>query len=238
MKALKPRASLTDETYRAIRDSILDGSLAEGAHIVQEQIARDLEVSRQPVQQAMTLLKREGLLVELGRRGLFVAPLDARAIAQHYEIRAALDALAARLAAARVASSGSRDLGAEIAAQGAAIVTAGLQAIARGSIADMVRQDVAFHHFIYEASGNPLIAGTADKHWQFLRRVMAEVLRKAAPPPTVWQQHQDVLAAIAGGKAELAAQLAAAHVQSACSRLTQVLGNKQTGSATHDERAS
>lgn len=221
MKPLKPRPNLTEETYRAILETILDGSLPAGTHIVQEQIAQSLEVSRQPVQQAMTLLRREGMLIELGRRGLFVAPLDPATMRQHYEIRATLDALAARLAANRAAQSPA--FAAQLARDGEDIIASGQQAIRRNSIRDMVKSDVAYHHFIYIASGNPLIASTAEKHWQFLRRAMAEVLRHAAPPPTVWKQHSEILAAITSGDAGLAEKLATAHVVSACDRLSAIL---------------
>ena len=51
--------------------------------------------------QALRLLKKDGLVLDAPGRGVMVAPLDARWIAQVYEVRGALDALAARLAARR-----------------------------------------------------------------------------------------------------------------------------------------
>jgi len=60
-----------------------------------------LNVSRQPVLQALLLLRKQGFVRETGRRGLVVAELDPRFIGQLYEVRAALDGAACRGAALR-----------------------------------------------------------------------------------------------------------------------------------------
>ena len=59
MQKLAPRPSATDLAYQAILDEICAGALPSGAHLVQEQIAERLGVSRQPVLQALALLKGE-----------------------------------------------------------------------------------------------------------------------------------------------------------------------------------
>ena len=69
-------------------------------------------------------------------------------------------------------------------------MTAGTAAAAAGDVSFMVHHDVAFHEFLYDLSGNPLLAGTAEPHWRYLRRVMAEVLRHAEPGPRIWEQHR------------------------------------------------
>ena len=73
---------LVDQVYRALLDAISDGSLAPGERITQEDIAERLAVSRQPVLQALRLLKKDGLVLDAPGRGVLVAPLDADWIAQ------------------------------------------------------------------------------------------------------------------------------------------------------------
>jgi len=221
MKPLTPSPGLTDKVYQALLDEICAGALAPGTHLVQEVLAAELGVSRQPIQQALALLKSEGLVRELGRRGLFVAPLDVQAMRHHYEIRAALDGLAARRAAERAGASPS--VAAEFRDAGNAIIAAGSNAIADGALAAMVGRDIEFHGFIYRASGNPLLAATAEPHWRYLRRVMGEVLRHAEPPPSIWRQHREILDAIVRGDAEQAEEKAVAHVEQAGARLASVL---------------
>ncbi len=217
MQPIETHPSRTEQVYRAILDEICDGTLAPGTHLVQEELAARLGVSRQPVQQAMQLLKSDGLVQELGARGLYVAPLDAESTDQHYEIRAALDELAARRAAERVRASA--DAARSIAATGEAIMQAGRAAIAAGDLRAMIRQDIRFHEFLYDASGNPLLVDTARPHWRYLQRVMAEVLRFAEPGTAVWQQHRAILDAVLAGDADEAAARARFHVREAAGRL-------------------
>lgn len=229
MKPLKPQPGLTQQVYQSILDEMSEGRLAPGAHLVQEQIAAQLDVSRHPVQQALAMLKNDGLLLELGKRGLFVAPLDIETMRHRYEIRAAFDGLAARRAAERAHADTA--LAAKLKSEGATKIDAGHAAIAKGSIAAMVQSDVAFHDFIYEASGNPLIAQSVALQWRQLRRVMGEVLRHAEPPEAIWRQHEDILAAIVEGDAARAETAAVAHVWNAAERLERALASPPPGNA-------
>jgi DNA-binding FadR family transcriptional regulator len=87
----------------------------------------------------------------------------------------------------------------------------------------MVQQDVAFHGFLYTASGNPLLASTAAPHWRYLRRVMSDVLRRAEPPEAIWRQHADILTAVVAGDPATAQARAEAHVAGASERLAAAL---------------
>ncbi len=209
VKVLPPQPSLTQQVYEAIVEEICDGSLEAGAHLVQEQLAARFGVSRQPIQQAMALLKADGMVEEIGRRGLQVTPLDLALVRHHYDIRAALDGLAARAAAQRAAAVPGA--ASEIGLRGRAILKQGQSAVAAGDVAAQVRADAAFHGLIYESSGNPLLAGTAEPHWRFLRRAMGEVLRSVNAPQEIWRQHAGILGAIVGGDAADAERLAVEH---------------------------
>jgi len=61
-----------------------------------------LGVSRQPVSHALQILKRRGLLIEHGRRGLMVAPVDAGRIRDLYQVREALELASGRGGALKV----------------------------------------------------------------------------------------------------------------------------------------
>lgn len=221
MKPITSTPSRAEQVYFAIRDSICDGALEAGTHLVQEDLAARLGVSRQPVQQAMALLKNDGLVLEQGARGLYVAPLDAEATVQRYQIRLSLDQLAARLTAERAAAS--PEFAQSLRVEGQRILDAGDMAVARGSHRDAVANDVEFHSFIYEKSGNPLIAATAEPLWHYLRRVMMAVLSYAERGPIVWDQHHEILAALAEGRVAEAEALVAAHIQGAAAAFLKAL---------------
>jgi DNA-binding GntR family transcriptional regulator len=202
---------LVEQVYARLLDAISEGSLAPGERITQEDIAEQLAVSRQPVLQALRLLKKDGFVHDAPGRGVLVAPLDVQWMRSIYQVRGALDALAARLAAAR-----RTKLDAKLIEQG--------RKAARGrNVKAMIDADLAFHRAIYAASGNPLIAQTAQQHWQHLRRVMGAVLREARQRETVWDEHEAIAKAIAAGDGDKAARLIEQHSQRASDNLAQRL---------------
>ena len=218
---LQAAPDLVDRVYRALLDVISEGSLAPGARLTQEEIAEQLAVSRQPVLQALRLLKKDGLVHDAPGRGVIVAPLDAAWIAQVYEVRGALDALAARLAAER-----RQPLDPKLVEQG--------RRAARGrNIKAMIDADIAFHHAVYEASGNPLIGESARVHWVHLRRVMGAVLQSSPQREAIWDEHEAIAAAIAAGNAKRAATLIDQHALRASenlrARLAEVLNPSLKG---------
>lgn len=164
---LEAAPDLVDQVYRSLLDAISEGSLAPGQRITQDDIARQLAVSRQPVLQALRLLKKDGFVQDAPGRGLLVAPLDADWILHVYQVRGALDALAAQLAAQAKFKLDPR------------LFEQGRKAARGRNVKAMVDADLAFHDAIYAASGNPLIAQTAQQHWGHLRRVMGAVLQQS-----------------------------------------------------------
>lgn len=214
MQPLTVQPDLVDRAYQAILDAICEGTLPAGARLTQEELAERLGVSRQPVMQALLLLKREGFVCEAGRRGVMVAPLDPARVLHLYEIRATLDGLAARGAAGAAAAEAQR--------RGPAVIAAGRKAAHSGSLAAMIAADMEFHRLLYALSGNPLIADTLAPHWQHIRRVMGAVLRRDGAEG-VWDEHEAVLAAVIAGDGDRAEQLSAAHARGAARALAAAL---------------
>ncbi len=199
---------LIDQAYERLVEAIATGALAPGARLRQEELAAMLGVSRQPVSHALRLLKREGLVEESDRRGLTVARVDAARIRDLYQVRTALDALAARLAALRVAG-GACTAAERRAAARALAAGQGLDA-AEPAVA-FIEADVAFHTAIYRLSGNPAIEETVAAQWPHLRRSMAAVLDDAARRPTIWAEHARLLETILAGDAAAAETAAQGH---------------------------
>jgi DNA-binding GntR family transcriptional regulator len=207
MKALTAQPNLVEQVRDAILGEIASGAFAPGDRIIQEQIAHALGVSRQPVQQALVLLRNQGVLRDAPGRGLLVAPLDPDHVRHMYDIRAAIEGLAARRAA---------ELGAERAARaGPALVEAGRKAVAAGSVARMIAADIRFHEFIYGLAGNPLISPALETHLTYTQRVMGEVLTRDEQPRDIWDQHEAILDAVASGDGDRAEALVRQHLMQA-----------------------
>jgi DNA-binding GntR family transcriptional regulator len=209
---LQARTDYVDEVYKVLLDAISEGSLAPGARITQEEIAEQLAVSRSPVLQALRLLKKDGLVQDAPGRGLLVAPLDATWIAHLYQIRGALDSLAASLAA---------QCGAVL---DKTLISKGRRASKGDDVKAMIDADWAFHSAIYRASGNPLIEQTAHLHWVHLRRVMGAVLQSSAQRKSIWDEHAAIFDAITAGDAAAAVELTNLHTHRARENLVRRLG--------------
>jgi DNA-binding GntR family transcriptional regulator len=99
-EALRTRTrSRADFVYESLRDAIWDGRIAVGERVREEEIARNLGVSRTPVREALQRLQQRGLLVFGAGRGLTVASLSQHQVLQLYAMREILEGSAARFAA-------------------------------------------------------------------------------------------------------------------------------------------
>ena len=207
MKTLTTQPNLVEQVRDAILEEIATGQFAPGDRIIQEQIAQALGVSRQPVQQALVLLRNQGVLKDAPGRGLLVAQLDPDYVQHMYDMRAVIEGLAARRAA---------ELGADRAAKaGPALIEAGRKAVDAGSVAKMIAADMRFHEFLYALSGNPLIEPALETHLTYTQRVMGEVLVRDEKPRDIWDQHEAILKAIVKGDGERAESLVRAHLTQA-----------------------
>ena len=98
MESLAAPKTFVDQAYAVILDAICHGTLKPGERLTQESVARRLNVSRQPVHNALLVLKAQGFVRDFGRRGLAVAPLDPKLFESIYQFRSAIEPLAVRLA--------------------------------------------------------------------------------------------------------------------------------------------
>src|SRR5438132_14211559 len=212
MQPLDPQPALIDRAYERLVEAIADGTLAPGHRIRQEELGRALGVSRQPISHALQLLKQQKLVEENGRRGLIVSGIDAERIRELYQVRTALDALAAGLAAERVAGRVT-DSQQRRAAQRA--LAAGLALRPDAPVLAFIQADVAFHTALYRLSGNRAIEDTVAAQWPHLKRSMGAVLDDPEQRPLVWSEHREILRLVLAGDAAGAERAAQGHTDRA-----------------------
>ena len=226
MQPLTMQPDLVERVYGAILDAICEGTLPAGTRLTQEELALRLDVSRQPVMQALLLLRKQGFVCETGRRGVVVAGLEPERVLHLYEIRGVLDGLAAH---------GAARLGrAEAKRRGPALIAAGRRAAHSRAIAAMIAADMEFHQLLYALSGNPMIADALALHWQHIRRVMGAVLGREGEADHVWDEHESILAAVIAGNAEEAERLSRTHAQISARAVASALTAEATA-LRHDE---
>ena len=148
-------ASLGAAAYAALKQAVLDASLAPGSTASEPEIAARLGMSRTPVHEAVLRLQAEGFLRVIPKRGVLVVPVARGDVADVYEVLIALEgAAAARLACieARAALAELRALTAEME-----------QALSEGRRRAWAEADDAFHRLLLSACGTArLEAGAAN----------------------------------------------------------------------------
>jgi DNA-binding GntR family transcriptional regulator len=209
MLPLEVAPNLIQQVYDRILASIVDHTLAPGHRIRQQELAEQLGVSRQPVSHALHLLRRQGLVVESGRKGFQVTPLDPMRIRQLYEVRSALDGLAARLAAPRASTDKANRCGFE------AALAAGDSIDAQAPLSVLIARDTDFHRALYRLSGNPAIEELAASQWPHMSRSIAAVLTDPANRTRVWAEHGTIAEFVLKGDAASAETAARDHALTA-----------------------
>ncbi len=129
-----------------IREAIIDGRLAPGQRLKEEELARELGMSRTPVREALLLLQSEGLVESIPRRGATVRSYAADDLDDMYQLRAVLEGYAARRAATRI----SRDDIARLEESCARFD----RLRAEDGLRDLVKENLLFHNVILDAAGS------------------------------------------------------------------------------------
>jgi DNA-binding GntR family transcriptional regulator len=148
-----------------IREAIVDGRLPPGQRLKEEELARELGISRTPVREALLILQTEGLVDAEPNRGAVVRSHDAGDLEDLYQLRALLEGYAARRAAANVSEAAIADLWASCDR---------FEALIEGDVQELVKENLLFHNVILDAAQS--------------RRV-AELIRKVIELPLVYRSY-------------------------------------------------
>jgi DNA-binding GntR family transcriptional regulator len=202
----RPLASpLRDVVTAELRQAILSGRYKPGQRLVEDRLAEDFGVSRNPVREALRSLAAEGLVALTARRGATVAAPSADDAREMIEVRATLEALNARHAARR------RDP--RMIALLAEVLREGSAAAASGVLAALPELNARFHEALAAAGSNHVLGDLMRS----LRLRTAAVFAPpgAGRPRETWDEHAAILKAVIAGDEELSALLAGRHVMKA-----------------------
>lgn len=200
-----------------LRQLILDGTIPAGARLTELDAAANLAMSRTPVREALRALTADGLVRPAGR-GVEVVALDRGALREAYQVRAALEALTAELAAARQQAGEIPPAG--LAALRAA-ADAAATATAAGRLIQAMEHNRRFHQRIADLAGNALAVRTLDRIWDQIQVSTMDSLTPPARPAHVSAQHKALLAAIRAGRPDDAGRLAHQHAMDTGTALDQ-----------------
>ncbi len=198
--------SASQRAYGFVKERLLDGRYAGGTLLSENDLARQLGISRTPVRQAFLQLEAEDLLELYPRRGALVRPISPSEADDVLEARLLIEKHCVRRAAAHGPELASV-LREAIAAQERALLTGG---------AGFTEADREFHRLIVAANGNTILIRQYDALRDRLQRIAATAV--ARDPTRVARfiaEHREIAAAVERRDAEAAADLTAAHLRGA-----------------------
>jgi DNA-binding GntR family transcriptional regulator len=202
--ALRTR-SRADFVYESLRDAISDGRVGAGERIREEEIARNLGVSRTPVREALQRLQQRGLLVFGAGRGLTVAQLTPHQVMQLYAMREILEGSAARFAAQHATETD------------VAILYRLQKELANAEPDAMllVTLNRRFHQAIYEAAHNQYLLQTLNMLHDSLALLHNTTFRVPNRRSESDEEHRRIVAAIEGRDPDQAEKAAREHIRAA-----------------------
>jgi GntR family transcriptional regulator, rspAB operon transcriptional repressor len=197
--------SLTEIVYQVLRDAIISKRLPPGERVSEAGLAQQLRVSKTPVREALLRLQAIGLIeAEGGRGGRIVRP-SADSIRHTYEVRGALETLAASLATARATKAQRSQL--------LELATASLAAARNQDLDGFRRYDEAFHDLLAAASSNPYLTRLIGNAYTLTGAARQRDVPSAGDSVDCAEGHVRIAEAVARGDSTAAAAAAAAHVE-------------------------
>jgi DNA-binding GntR family transcriptional regulator len=189
----------------ALRDAILSGRFKPGERLVEERLAQEWGVSRNPVREAIRVLASEGLVEVAARRGASVAKMSDQEARETIELRALLEGHNARLAARRQDKETIKRI--------EKVLNKGTLAVANGQFDQLTDLNQQFHQELAAAGQNTVLGEVLKK----LRERTAMLFSPTDPAYQArnWDEHAGILRAIIAGDERVAATLAAEHVMHA-----------------------
>jgi DNA-binding GntR family transcriptional regulator len=200
--------SVGDQVYGRLLQEISDGAIRPGSAMLEPELAARLGVSRTPVREAIGRLAGDGLVSLRRNRRAVVRTLAPDEIRQVYQVRGALESLAAREAAGRLTGEdlrGLRRLAAEARrSRGTPEALAAHHAF-----------DAELHRLLAERSGNPVLACEIRRYRGLVQLVRNQVGAAEEALDAAFREHRAILDAVAAGDGPRAAELMTEHIRAA-----------------------
>ena len=198
---------LREAVCETLRDAIRKGILEPGERLMEVQLAEELGISRTPVREAIRKLEQEGYVIMMPRRGTYVSDISTNDVKEIFEIRSALESLAAGLAARRIEPDELETL------QNLLVEIEGY--IAKNDIEKIVETDIKFHGLLYQVSRNDRLVSIISNLKEQLARFRTLSMSYPGRLQETLEEHSEMVEAIANGDASAARDAAEHHMERA-----------------------
>lgn len=190
--------------FRYLREAILTGKFRQGDHLIEEELARQMRISRTPIREAIRKLELEGLVKNSPRRGVEVQLLSIDAAAEIYDLRSVLEGYAARLAAERTTPEELTKM--------KSLLEEMRQNIETGNNFLEMNEHREWHLLLYRSSKNKRLERLLNDYADYLQMFRTVSLRSPGRLWETWEEHERIVRSIELRDGELAERRAREHV--------------------------
>jgi len=222
MDGSERKGTLFESAYAALKQAILENELPPGYQGSEQEIANRLGMSRTPVHEAIVRLQQEGLMEIRPKKGVIVSTIAPDDMKEIYDIRIALEGMAAELIALLEPEERNRAVS-ELTEPTARME----KAVLGDDLLAWAEADNQFHRGVVEACGNSRLSKMANLISSQLHRTRLITLRVRTLPKHSAGDHYAIIEAIRDGDAALAREQASGHCRRARDELIPLL--KQSG---------
>lgn len=206
---------LREIVFETLREAIINATLRPGERLMEIQMAEEMGVSRTPVREAIRKLELEGFVVMVPRKGAYVAGISMKDIADVFEIRAAMEALAAGLAAERITEEELEELE-------RILVTIG-ECVKNNDLEKLIEVDTEFHDILFKASRNERLVQIVSNLREQIQRFRTASLSTPGRMKYALEEHKKIVEAVSERNVELAQSLAREHIENAENSMLEAL---------------
>lgn len=207
---------LREIVFETIREAIISGVLKPGERLMEVQLAEEMGVSRTPVREAIRKLELENFVVMIPRKGAYVADISTKDVVDVFEIRSALESLAAGLAAERITEEELEELKQILVQNGES-----------QSLEEVIAVDTKFHDVLYKASRNERLVQIISNLREQIQMFRSTTLASPGRIKNTLEEHKKIVAAVAERNILLAQELAQEHIENAENSMLEALCKSQ-----------
>lgn len=221
LRSLTRAKSLQEQTYLAIRNSILSGEISPGERLIETQLAKKLQVSRTPVREAIKQLQRETLAIADNNGAIRVTTISVVDAEQLYDCRLALEVLAVTEVCKQATAAQIQNI--ELWVKKAEELSE--QALTKDKISQMLEIDYQFHLAIVEASGNKWLVYLLDRVFDKMKLLRLQTTQYNPRVLEIRTEHRQVYDAISERNTKKASDLISQHLRASKERVAKELKN-------------
>ncbi|MCM3716080.1 GntR family transcriptional regulator [Halalkalibacter oceani] len=196
--------SLREVVVESLREAIVRGQIKSGEHLKERDLSEKLGISTTPIKEAFRILGNEGLVVTIPRKGTYVSEYVDTNIEEVLQLRAVVEGLCAKFAAAKVNDRQVDKLKAQLALME--------ELFEKRDIDALVEENTRFHSLIREIANNPMVTNLLNNISSFETAFRKRALTEKDEMKDGYLEHKAILQAIIERNPERAEELMKRHI--------------------------